>query len=148
MTVNKYYFEADGAESWYEQSSNLRGTIATQIFTQTPRSRIRLEKLTVPRPVEKLPTYLCYPEVHHRADKSHQLTLILGQINPFHPPPQPTYVRYPFNIILPSTHSSSKQSLSLRYPPPPPKTLYASLFLIRATWSAYLILIDLITHVN
>ena len=69
---------------------------------------------------------------------------ILSHINPFHFPYSTSW-RSIFNIIFPSTHGSSKWSLSLMFPHQNP--LCTSPFPIRATCPAYLSLLDLITRI-
>jgi hypothetical protein len=90
----------------------------------------------------KIPRILWDPNFHYPVHKSLQLVSILSQINLVHDPLHIS-LRYPF-IFCFHLHSCLP---SVLFPSGfPKKALYAPLlFSLRATCSAYLILLDLIT---
>ena len=83
-----------------------------------------------------------FPKVYYRNHKRPLPAYILDQNNIIHNPPS-HFLNRNFNIILPSTPTSSQWSLSLRFPHQKP--VCNSLLPIRATCPAHLILLDFIT---
>ena len=100
-------------------------------------------KNTVPQPVNKFQAFSVNPKVHYRAHKSTSLFTFLGAMNPV-----PLILVLPIllNILLSSRLRFSKLSLllmSLQQIPAAPLLLP-----IRATNSAHLFLLDLLTKMT
>ena len=55
-------------------------------------------------------------KVHNCIHKFQPPAPILSQINPVHAPPHIPYLEDPYTLVTPSTHISSKWSLSIRFP--------------------------------
>ena len=94
---------------------------------------------------QNIPRNFWNPKTHHRMYNSPPSVPILSQIHLVHVPPPFQFLNIHINIILSSTPWSSMWALSLRFPNVSP--VCTSLLPIRATFPAYLILLELITQI-
>jgi len=109
----------------------------------TQWSRVLPAKITDPQLAKKFAAFYETRRFITVFHKSPSPTLTLSQNNPN---PRPHFLNIRFNFILPSTHRSSKWSLSLRFPHQNALRTYP-LHTCRMPCPGHVILIDFITRV-